>query len=89
LLHNKIIDLQANIGSKIAVLYIVKQLPMTTLYLVLKISALLMTLILPLRRPRLSSKNDIELSDLAINAKGELENLAETEARNHPIKIKH
>ncbi|HWD89353.1 MAG TPA: hypothetical protein VG367_14580 [Mucilaginibacter sp.] len=62
---------------------------MITIYLALKVSALLLTLILPLRRPRLSSKNDIELSDWAINAKGEIENLAETEARNHPIKIKH
>ena len=48
-----------------------------------------MTLVLPLRRPRLSSKNDIELSDWVVNQKGELEDLAETEARNHPIKIRH
>ena len=61
---------------------------MTTIYLVLKLSALLMTLILPLRRPRLSSKNDIELSDWVVNQKGELEDLAE-EIRNHPIKIRH
>lgn len=48
-----------------------------------------MTFILPLRRPRLSRNNDIELSDWVVNPKGELENLAETEPRNHPIKIKH
>lgn len=62
---------------------------MTIIYLALKISAVIVTLILPLRRPRLSSKSDIELSDWAINTKGELENLTEIEARNHPIKIKH
>jgi hypothetical protein len=62
---------------------------MTTIYLALKVSALIMTLILPMRRRRLSSKNDIELSDWVVNKKGELEDLTETEARNHPIRIKH
>ncbi|MBS1530571.1 MAG: hypothetical protein JSU01_09705 [Bacteroidetes bacterium] len=62
---------------------------MTTIYLALKVSALLLTLTLPFRRPRRSSKSNRELGDWAINAKGEIENLAETEARTHPIKIKH
>lgn len=78
------------LAAKLLYKVIVKQLPMTTIYLALKISALLATLILPLRRPRLrGNKNNIELSDWAITDKGELENLAETDARNHPIKIKH
>jgi hypothetical protein len=63
---------------------------MTTIFLALKISALLVTLILPLRRPRLrGDKNNMELSDWAVTEKGQLENLAETRDRNHPIKIKH
>jgi hypothetical protein len=50
----------------------------------------MMTLLLPLRRTRLRGDNDdIELSDWVVTEKGQLENLAETEARNHPIKIKH
>jgi len=61
---------------------------MITMYLALKIGALLMTLILPMgRRP--GGKNDIELSDWVVNQKGELVDLSETEARNHPIRIKH
>jgi hypothetical protein len=63
---------------------------MTTIYLALKVSALLVTLLLPLRRSRVrSSKNNIELSDWVVTDKGELVNLAEGEIRNHPIKIKH
>ena len=63
---------------------------MTTIFLALKISALLVTLILPLRRPTShGDKNDAELSDWVVTEKGQLENLAETAARNHPIKIKH
>jgi hypothetical protein len=62
---------------------------MTTVYLALKIGALLVTMILPLRRQRLSSTNDIELSDWVVNQKGELVDLSETEPRNHPIRIKH
>jgi hypothetical protein len=67
----------------------VKQLPMTTIYLVLKLSALMVTLILPLRKARLSGHKNNELSDWVVNDKGRLENLAETDARTHPIKIKH
>lgn len=60
------------------------------IYLALKLSALLITLLLPLRRPRVrSSKNNVELSDWVVNNKGQLVDLAEGETRNHPIKIKH
>jgi hypothetical protein len=63
---------------------------MTTIYLVLKVSALLMTLVLPLRRTRARvNKDHIELSDWAVNEKGLLENIGEQYHGNHPIKIKH
>jgi len=62
---------------------------MITAYLALKIGVLLMTLVLPLGRRRPGSKHNIELSDWVVNQKGELVDLSETEARNHPIRIKH
>jgi hypothetical protein len=62
---------------------------MTTIYLALKVSALLLTIILPFRRPRRKEyRNHIELSDLGVNEKGFLERLAQREG-SHPIKIKH
>lgn len=67
-----------------------KQLQMTTIYLALKASALLVTLLLPLRRTRVrSSKNNIELSDWVVTDKGQLVDISESETRSHPIKIKH
>ena len=62
---------------------------MTTIYLALKVSALFLTLILPLRRSRRKEyRNHIELSDLGVNERGLLERLVQKEG-NHPIKIKH
>jgi hypothetical protein len=62
---------------------------MTTIYLALKVSALLLTMILPLRRQRRKEyRNHIELSDIGVNEKGVLERLAQKEG-DHPIKIKH
>jgi hypothetical protein len=50
----------------------------------------MVTLLLPLRKNRRRGDHDnIELSDWVVTEKGQLENLAEIEARNHPIKIKH
>jgi len=62
---------------------------MTTIYLGLKVSILLLTMILPLRRPRRKEyRNHIELSDLGVNEKGLLERLDQSEG-NPSIKIKH
>jgi len=62
---------------------------MTTIYLALKVSTLLLSIILPFRRPRRKEyRNHIELSDLGVNEKGLLEKLDQKEG-NHPIKIKH
>ena len=62
---------------------------MTTIYLALKVSALLLTMILPLHRSRRKEyRNNIELSDIGVNEKGLLERLTQKEG-NHPIKIKH
>ncbi len=62
---------------------------MTTIYLALKVSALLMTLILPFRRQRRKEyRNHTEISNLAVNEKGFLVKLSEEEG-NHPIKIKN
>ncbi|MGZ3752342.1 MAG: hypothetical protein ACXVIY_10760 [Mucilaginibacter sp.] len=63
---------------------------MTTIYLALKLSALMITLLLPLRKTRLNgNRNNTELSDWVVTDKGELVNLTEAQMRNHPIKIKH
>jgi hypothetical protein len=78
------------LAAKLLYNVLVKQLPMTTIYLALKLSALIITFLLPLRRTRLrGDKNNTELSDWVVTDKGELVNLAEDETRNHPIKIKH
>jgi len=78
------------LAAKLLYNILVKQLPMTTIYLALKLSALMITLLLPLRKTRLrGDRNNIELSDWVVTDKGELVNLAEGEIRNHPIKIKH
>jgi hypothetical protein len=62
---------------------------MTTIYLALKITALLFTMIFPFRISRRKAyRNHIELSDLGVNEKGLLVRLNEKEG-NHPIKIKH
>ena len=62
---------------------------MTTIYLVLKGSALLASMLLPLGGKRKTKKGaDIELSNLAVNAKGSLEDLSKTRSNTHPIKIK-
>ncbi len=62
---------------------------MTTIYLALKVSALLLTMILPLRRSRRKEyRNHIELSDIGVNEKGLLERLTKRDG-SHPIKIKH
>lgn len=62
---------------------------MTTIYVALKLSALLITLIFPLGRPRVKENaNHLEMSDLAVNEKGLLIDTAK-KAGSHPIKIKH
>jgi hypothetical protein len=63
---------------------------MAAIYTAFKVSALLITLIFPLWRQRRKENMDhTELSDWAVNEKGQLENIVEKEAKNHPIKIKH
>ncbi len=61
---------------------------MATIYLAFKVSVLLASLLLPLGGPR-KNKNgkSIELSDLAVNAKGVLEDLSKT-GLSSTIKIK-
>jgi len=62
---------------------------MITTYLALKIGALMATLILPLRmQRRKENKYHIELSDWVVTENGHLENLAEKQAGQHPIKTK-
>ncbi|HVS90884.1 MAG TPA: hypothetical protein VHB54_08370 [Mucilaginibacter sp.] len=63
---------------------------MEIVYMALKVSALLATVLLPLLGPhKLQKRNNIELSDWAVNDKGRLINLAESEPNSHPIRIKH
>jgi hypothetical protein len=62
---------------------------MTTVFLALKVTALLLTMILPFRTSRRKEyRNHIELSDIGVNENGHLVRLAQKES-NHPIKIKH
>ena len=72
-------------------LYLVtKSTPMITTYLALKVGAVLITALLPLGRPgKKVSKGYIALSDWAVNAKGELENISENEPNSHPIKTRY
>ena len=61
---------------------------MATIYLAFKVSVLLASLLLPLGGPRKSKNgNSIELSDLAVNAIGFLEDLSKT-GLSSTIKIK-
>ncbi|HTD39642.1 MAG TPA: hypothetical protein VK671_03410 [Mucilaginibacter sp.] len=62
---------------------------MTTLYLVLEISALLLVIVLPLRGPR-KTKNKkatpIELSEWAIDENGDLQSYVKAEPDHHHVK---
>lgn len=63
---------------------------MITAYLTLKISALLLTLLLPIAGPAKKAKRPyIALSDWGINEKGLLVDLTELQPGHHPIKLKH
>jgi hypothetical protein len=60
---------------------------MTTIYLVLKISTLLLAIVLPLRGSKKNKNGTImEISDWVVNENGCLENLAEKQSKHHPIK---
>lgn len=59
---------------------------MTTLYLVLEISALLLVIILPLRGPKNIKKkkvNPMELSEWAIDENGDLQNYIKKDKPDH------
>jgi hypothetical protein len=62
---------------------------MTTIYLILEVSALLLIIVLPLAGPK-KNKNKrtttVEISDWVVNEDGILTNLSEPD--NHPIKIR-
>ena len=62
---------------------------MTTLYLVLEISALLMVIVLPLRGPK-KTKNKkatpTELSEWAIDENGDLQSYIKTEPDHHHVR---
>lgn len=63
---------------------------MTTIYLILEISALLVVVIIPMRGPKMrktTKKPKVELSDWAINENGGLESLAKkSDPKHHTIK---
>ncbi|MGZ3751064.1 MAG: hypothetical protein ACXVB0_24670 [Mucilaginibacter sp.] len=62
---------------------------MTTIYLVLEISALLMVIIIPLRGPKKQKNKKVtpaEISEWAINENGALENYVKAEHDHHNIK---
>ena len=59
---------------------------MTTLYLVLQISALLLVIILPLRGPKNTTKkkvNTMELSEWAIDENGDLQSYVKKDEPDH------
>ena len=62
---------------------------MTIIYLVLKISALLMVIVLPLAGPK-KKKNQkiapVEISNWAIDENGCLESLIKPEPEHHPVR---
>lgn len=62
---------------------------MTTIYLVLKISALLLVMVLPLRGPKKKKTTKtapVEISDWAIDENGCLESLVKTEPDHHSVR---
>ncbi len=62
---------------------------MTIVYLVLKISALLMVIVLPLAGPKKKKKQKIatpEISDWAIDEGGNLVSLIKPEPEHHPVR---
>jgi Ni2+-binding GTPase involved in maturation of urease and hydrogenase len=60
---------------------------MATVYLILKVGALLVVMLLPLGGPDKRKKGTrMKLSDWAVNEKGELVNLIEIEQAKHHIK---
>ncbi|HTE02251.1 MAG TPA: hypothetical protein VK668_23340 [Mucilaginibacter sp.] len=60
---------------------------MVTIYIALKIGALLLAMLLPVVGPRKRKSGKlIELSDWAVNEKGELIDLTNIEPDHHPIK---
>jgi hypothetical protein len=65
---------------------------MTTIYLVLEISTLLLVIVLPMAGPKKKKsikQTRVEISDWAINENGGLESISETNRGEHsPIKIK-
>lgn len=59
---------------------------MTTIYLVLEISALLLVIVIPLRGPKKKKNNNkapIEISDWAVTENGYLENQVKAEPNHH------
>ena len=60
---------------------------MATLYIALKVCALLLVMLLPLGGPgKKKNGNFVEISAWAVNEKGELINLSENEHDHYPIK---
>ena len=62
---------------------------MTTIYLVLEISALLLVIVLPLAGPKKKKNNKIapiEISEWAIDEDGSLQKFVKEEQAHHPVK---
>jgi hypothetical protein len=62
---------------------------MTTVYLVLEISALLLVIVLPLAGPKKKKENKVaptELSKWAIDANGDLQSYTKVEPDHHPVR---
>jgi len=78
------------LATKLLHIYYSNQQRMITIYWALKVSAVLISLILPFEDPRKKkNRGYIALSDWVINEKGELETYTEIEHNSHPIKIRH
>ena len=62
---------------------------MTTIYLLLKISALLLVIVLPLAGPKKKKNNKIapvEISEWAIDEDGSLQKFVKEEPDHHPVR---
>jgi hypothetical protein len=62
---------------------------MTTIYLVLEISALLLVIVLPLAGPKKKKEKKvahIELSEWAIDENGDLQSFVKAEPDHHPVR---
>lgn len=62
---------------------------MTTMLLALKVIAVFVAALLPLRRQRRETKSHVEIGDWIVNEKGRLEDTAGQHVAGHPIKIRH